>query len=128
MPYGRKISLLNIKPKKNPQPICTIKDMYKDIHSSTVDNSENKCQWVSYGTSHNRILYNMNVLYKMKVQSLGKILNKTKAIPQILLYSPIYFSTVKIKINMVRKFIDTKRECKKKQQIWNSEWCLFSVG
>lgn len=96
MPYGTEISLLNIKPKI-PHPICTIKDMYKDIHSSTVDNSENKCQWISCGTSHNRILYNMNVLYKMKVQSLRKILSKTKAIPQILLCSLIYFNTVKNK-------------------------------
>lgn len=71
--------------------------MYKDIHSSTVDNSENKCQWRSCGTPHNRILYNVNVLYKMKVPSLGIILSKIKALPQILLYSLIYFNTVKNK-------------------------------
>lgn len=34
MPYGTEISLLNRKPKK---PMCMTKNIYKDIHSSTID-------------------------------------------------------------------------------------------
>lgn len=43
MPYGAEILLLNIKPKKKAKPhsICITKDLYKDIHSGTVDNSKN---------------------------------------------------------------------------------------